>query len=448
MGPKASFSVHTITNPMTYPLLSVLWTLTDEPSIMKQALFKPSNPADRKPLIMPVNYWRFEVLKPILGNDIDQFPNAVKNHFCPLFWLSNFFPIWLAGGFVWWVFCLVLGAVGYCFNGIRGLCKNIADGLSEDRRAKKKIRDKDRAKNWLERWLEGPPPEKSEEFLGGLKDYKPKDLEKSHGSVWLNEGEKWDWANPPKAFLEHLENLGRITDFNNKYFPKEYAVTLNLIGFAKRHGQDWKKELKALAAKQRAEQKQNFTKKQEAAKAKAESDKIFNARIARATIWAKRIGTWILWALTIPAVWVACWIAYWLYVFLVWLGPLLVEGGGYIWDAIWDVFAYHTLDILFVLIASAAIWILGVLICNGVGALWRSLKERDEAYHSEPETEAPKWLKAIGSFFGKCFSAIGSTIGLLVDIVRMSYNNNCPAIERATKATESDSEGPLPPPLS
>lgn len=71
-------------------LISVLATLKHEPRIIRQALFDSKGP------VLPKKYWRKEVLKPLFGDEFDDFPNAIRNHFCPLFWVSNFFPIiWL-----------------------------------------------------------------------------------------------------------------------------------------------------------------------------------------------------------------------------------------------------------------------------------------------------------------------------------------------------------------
>lgn len=406
---------------MKYPLLSVLWTLTDEPRIIKSALFKPSNPADRKPLVMPVNYWRFEVLKPILGRDIERFPNAVKNHFCPLFWLSNFAPIWLLYGLLAWILGLVKKAFMAVCDAGANLIESIRDGHREDKKTK-----------WLDKWMNKMGPEDAFEFVERLHIWSPKELEKCYAKLFLDEGEKWDWNSPNPKTIQAIINEASAADFKDNRIDTQVIMTLQMIGLRQRHGKNWRKELKAQAEKYQSEREERRKKQEAEDAARAEADRIFSQKIAKASIWAKRIGTWILWLLTIPAVWAACWLAYWLYVFVVWALPIL---GGYakgFWDILWNLFAYHTPTILLSIVGVVALWVSVVLIYNLIkGCLsrvgeWLTLDEAEEDAY-----ESPQWIKSINSGIHKFFHAIGAFMGLMVDIVKLSYNNNCPAIERA-----------------
>lgn len=115
-------------------ILNTISTLFLEPKIIAEAVLK-INPEVK----LPKNYWRIEVLKPFFG-DFQDFPYSVKSHFCPLFWLSNIFPV------LW-----VWAAIRYCWNKLGDFKEDIKDYFCEKRAKKQKMDEEFKYKLWRER---------------------------------------------------------------------------------------------------------------------------------------------------------------------------------------------------------------------------------------------------------------------------------------------------------
>lgn len=82
-------------------------SLLREPTYVADAVFTHK-------LTLPKNYWRFTLLKPILGTNVDLWPGFWTKNFCPLFWITNFAAVlWIFAGPILLVLALIFAAVEY-----------------------------------------------------------------------------------------------------------------------------------------------------------------------------------------------------------------------------------------------------------------------------------------------------------------------------------------------
>jgi hypothetical protein len=70
-------------------LFLTIATLKHEPRLLREA-FSPDVVSGKKRVKLPKYCWRDAVLKVVWP---DGLPNALQNHYCPLFWVSNMFPL-------------------------------------------------------------------------------------------------------------------------------------------------------------------------------------------------------------------------------------------------------------------------------------------------------------------------------------------------------------------
>lgn len=110
-------------------LLKTIATVRHEPRLLREA-FSPDVVTGKKKVKLPKYCWRDAVLNVVWP---DGLPNALQNHFCPLFWVSNLFPLLWA-----WVF---LKFVGRCIARVADGAMERVDSFAEsvsDKRSKRK----------------------------------------------------------------------------------------------------------------------------------------------------------------------------------------------------------------------------------------------------------------------------------------------------------------------
>ena len=85
-------------------LLLTIATVRHEPRLLREA-FSPDVVSGKKCVTLPEHCWRDAVLNVVWP---DGLPKALQNHYCPLFWVSNMFPIL-------WIWCF-LKFCGRCIS--------------------------------------------------------------------------------------------------------------------------------------------------------------------------------------------------------------------------------------------------------------------------------------------------------------------------------------------
>jgi hypothetical protein len=111
-------------------LLKTIATVRHELRLLREA-FSPDVVTGKKKVKLPKYCWRDAVLNVVWP---DGLPNALQNHFCPLFWVSNLFPLLWA-----WVFLKFVGrCIARVANGVVDKIDDLAAASSEKRRKRKK----------------------------------------------------------------------------------------------------------------------------------------------------------------------------------------------------------------------------------------------------------------------------------------------------------------------
>jgi len=115
-------------------------TVRHEPRLLREA-FSPDVVSGKKSVKLPKHCWRDAVLRVVWPK---QLPKALQNHYCPLFWVSNVFPILWA-----WVF------VKFCVKSFRNTCNSLSEKLQEMNSTRYeeiyRKRDKERALKFFEK---------------------------------------------------------------------------------------------------------------------------------------------------------------------------------------------------------------------------------------------------------------------------------------------------------
>lgn len=406
-------------------LFLTIATVQHEPRLLREA-FSPDVVSGKKRVKLPKYCWRDAVLKVVWP---DGLPNALQNHYCPLFWVSNMFPLLWA-----WAF------VKFCFRSLGNAIETVGEKLEKvntKRAVVAKQKKKENEKFEFFRKVESLAPALIWEHLFADWDYD-------------HDGSKFFYKTPEKYTVENIP-VGFDLDDTWERLEDWYVLSRHLVYRLKQlYGAEWKHEAVRLANEHLVVHNQELIKKQEKEAARKQFKNVitlnFKEALKDTPVEARVKSTFQRMQESRQVAQIAE------------VSHVIFKYGfigmGFIFAALVAVFTYKSLgtivaalewclDIVLTVAAFFYMEIYTILGILGLSALillfiWCLIKVA--VFFFETDRGAAV-LSATGNFLKTVTMPIWWPIvkgaGLMVDlfelacnIVKMTYNENCPAIER------------------
>lgn len=219
-------------------LFLTIATLKHEPRLLREA-FSPDVVSGKKRVKLPKYCWRDAVLKVVWP---DGLPNALQNHYCPLFWVSNVFPLLWAWAFV--KFCLK------CLKNAFEIVGEKVENINSKRAVNARRKKEENKKFEFFRKVESLTPALIWEHLFADWDYD-------------YDGSKFFYKTPEKYTVENI-SLGFDVDDTWEKLEDWYVLSRHLVYRLKQlYGAEWKHEAVRMANEHLVVHKQELIKKQE-----------------------------------------------------------------------------------------------------------------------------------------------------------------------------------------